>query len=123
MLVAFLYDLYLRSHSKGKRSLDDVYKELFRLYGRVGVRRDGNGAIIAALGGADAEARAFVRRYIESPAAIDLKSMIGAYGLQILPGGVRTHVQVADSLSREQRDLLRQLGYNERVDRRGARPK
>ncbi|HKS27396.1 MAG TPA: hypothetical protein VJS44_06230 [Pyrinomonadaceae bacterium] len=125
MLAAFLYDLSLRERSKGKRSLDNVYKELFRLYGRSGARADGNRALISALGGAEGEMRDFVRRYIESPASIDLKSAVAAYGLQLLPGGVRTHVQVSDSLSREQRDLLRQLGYNERVerDRRSARPR
>jgi predicted metalloprotease with PDZ domain len=123
MLVAFLYDLYLREQSGGKRTLDDVYKELFRLYRRTGVRKDGNSAVIAALGAG--EMRDFVRRYIESPNAIDLNSALTAYGLQLLPGGARTHVQVANSLSRGQRDLLRQLGYNERVerDRRGARPR
>ncbi|HEX8173719.1 MAG TPA: hypothetical protein VF543_01215 [Pyrinomonadaceae bacterium] len=125
MLAAFLYDLSLRERSGGKRSLDNVYKELYRLYGRTGVRTDGNRALITALGGAEGEMRDFVRRYIESPVGIDLKSVLAAYGLQILPGGVRTQVQVADSLSREQRDLLRQLGYNEKVerDRRNARPR
>ncbi|HEY0322434.1 MAG TPA: hypothetical protein VGC66_15870 [Pyrinomonadaceae bacterium] len=122
MLVAFLYDLYLREHSGGKRSLDNVYRELFRLYGRSGSRMEGNSAVIHALGGTG-ETRDFVRRYIESPAAIDLKSVLTIYGLQVLSGTARTHVQLADSLSREQRDLLRQLGYNDKVerDRRGAR--
>ncbi|HEX8749163.1 MAG TPA: hypothetical protein VF717_18450 [Pyrinomonadaceae bacterium] len=125
MLAAFLYDLSLRERSGGKLSLENVYKELYRLYGRTGARTDGNRALIAALGGAEGEMRDFVRRYIESPATIDLKSALSAYGLQVLPGGVRTHVQVADSLSRDQRDLLRQLGYNEKVerDRRNARPR
>lgn len=123
MLVAFLYDLSLREQSGGKRSLDNVYKELLRLYGHRGTRPDGNRAVIAALG-ATGEMRDFIRRYIESPAAIDLRSALTVYGLQLLPGGVRTHVQVASELSREQRDLLRQLGYNEKVERgrnRGAR--
>lgn len=125
MLAAFLYDLHLRGQSGGKRSLDNVYRELFRLYGRMGVRREGNPALIAALGGEAGEMRDFVRRYIESPAQIDLKSALSAYGLQLVPSGARTHIQVSDSLKREQRDLLRQLGYNERVerDRRGARPR
>lgn len=121
MLVAFLYDLYLRAESGGKRSLDNVYKELFRLYARTGVRRDANSAVVNVLAGANGEMRDFVRRYIESPATIDLKSALANYGLQLLAGGVRTHVEVAASLSREQRDLLRQLGYNEKVERRGAR--
>ena len=122
MLIAFLYDLYLRERSGGKRSLDNVYRELFRLYGRTGIRRDGNNAILSVLGG-EREFSDFVRRYIESAAAIDLKSALPVYGLQVMPGGVRTHVQVTDSLNRRQRDLLGQLGYNERVERdgRGAR--
>jgi predicted metalloprotease with PDZ domain len=125
LLAAFLYDLNLRELSRGKRSLDNVYRELFRLYGHSGIRKDGNSAIVTALGGAGGEMRDYVRRYIESPATIDLKSALSSYGLQLLPGGVRTHVQVSDSLSREQRDLLRQLGYNEKVERdpRGARRK
>jgi predicted metalloprotease with PDZ domain len=125
MLMAFLYDLKLREQSGGKRSLDNVYRELFRLYGRTGIRRDGNTALIDALGGTEGEMRDFVRHYIENPAPIDLRSALAAYGLQILPGGVRTNVQVVDSLRREQRDLLRQLGYNEKVerDRRSAPPR
>jgi predicted metalloprotease with PDZ domain len=125
MLVAFLYDLYLREQSGGKRSLDNVYRELFKLYGRASIRKDGNSAVIAALGSVGGEMRDFVRRYIEGPTAIDLKSVLSVYGLQILPGEARTHIQTADSLSRDQRDLLRQLGYNERVerDRRVARPR
>lgn len=124
MLVAFLYDLYLREQSGGKRSLDNVYRELFRLYGRSSVRTDGNRAVISALGG-EAEMREFVRRYIESPTAIDLKSSLSGYGLEILPGGARTHISIAGSTSQRQRDLLRQLGYNEKIerDRRTARPR
>jgi predicted metalloprotease with PDZ domain len=114
----------LREQSGGKRSLDNVYRELFKLYGRSGTRQGGSGAVIAALGGTG-EMRDFIRRYIESPAVIDLKSALPVYGLQLFPGGVRTHVQVAGGLSRQQRDLLRQLGYNEKVERdrsRSARP-
>lgn len=124
MLVAFLYDLYLRQQSGGKRSLDNVYRELFKAYGHTGARREGNSAVIAALGG-EAEMREFVRRYVESPVTIDLKSGLTPYGLEILPGGVRTHVFVTSALSSRQRDLLRQLGYNEKVerDRRAARPR
>jgi predicted metalloprotease with PDZ domain len=125
MLVAFLYDLSLRERSQGKRSLDNVYRELFMLYGRTGMRKDGNSAILSALGGDGAEMRDFVRLYIESAGAIDLKTALANYGLELLPNGVRTHVLVAEQLSRRQRDLLRQLGYNERVerDRRSARPR
>src|SRR6185436_19152632 len=49
MLVALLYDLTLRSKSGGKRSLDDVYKEIFRRY-RTGLKPGkGNDAVISAM--------------------------------------------------------------------------
>lgn len=113
MLVAFLYDLTLRQQSKGRRSLDDVYRELFRLYHAPGSRRDGNAAVIAALNGAG-EMQEFTRRYVESAAVIDLAQAIAPFGLQVDPGGVRTHISVMASLSGAQRDLLRKFGYNEK---------
>jgi hypothetical protein len=42
--------------------------------------------------------------------------MIETYGLRVEPGGVRTHVGVADSLDRSQQELLGKLGYNNRTE-------
>jgi predicted metalloprotease with PDZ domain len=114
MLVAFLYDLTLRQQTKGKHSLDDVYKELFRLYKSTEARRDGNASVIALLNGAGAM-QEFTHRYIESASAIDLPAAINAFGLQVDAGGVRTHVSVSASVSGAQRDLLRKFGYNEKT--------
>ncbi len=125
MLAAFLYDLGLRQKSKGKRSLDDVYRELFRLSRASQARRDGNQTALAALNNAG-EMQDVTRLYIESASAIDLPAAIAPFGLRLEPGGVRTRIAVADSLSGAQRDLLRKFGYNEKLDgtqRRGARPR
>jgi hypothetical protein len=62
--------------------------------------------------------RAFVEQYIEQASAIDLRSVIAPFGLEVLSGGVRTHLVVSTSLSRSQRDLLRKFGYNEEAQRR-----
>jgi predicted metalloprotease with PDZ domain len=115
MLAAFLYDLGLRQKTKGKRSLDDVYRELFRLGNASQARRDGNQAVLAALNGAG-EMQNVTGRYIESAGAIDLAAAIAPFGLRIETGGVRTRIAVADSLSGAQRDLLRKFGYNEKLD-------
>jgi len=111
MLVAALYDLTVRRNSRGKRSLDDVYRALFRQH-RTGVeRREGNAAVITALNSV-AGASDFSKRYIESANPLDLTTALDAFGLKVESNGARTRINVADSLSRAQRDLLRQMGYN-----------
>jgi predicted metalloprotease with PDZ domain len=112
MLVAALYDLTVRQQSRGKRGLDDVYRLLFRQQQRAGFeRREGNAFVIAALnsvaGGSD-----FSKRYIESANSLDLNTALGAFGLKVERSRASTRIDVADSISRPQRDLLRQMGYN-----------
>jgi predicted metalloprotease with PDZ domain len=111
MLTAALYDLTVRRNSRGRRSLDDVYRALFRQH-RAGVERpDGNAAVIAALnivaGGSD-----FSKRYVESASPLDLTTALSAFGFKVQRHGASTRINVDDSISRPQRDLLRQMGYN-----------
>ncbi len=114
MLVAFLYDLTLRLQTKGKHSLDDVYRELFRLHRMPAARKDGNTAVLAVLNGAG-DMQGFTHHYIEGAGGIDLQTAIAPFGLQVDAGGVHTHVSVAASTSSAQRDLLRKFGYNEKA--------
>ncbi len=122
MLAAFLYDMHLRLKTKGKRSLDDVYRELFRLSNTFQARRDGNLAALAALNNAG-EMHEVTRRYIENASAIDLSSAIAPFGLRVETGGVRTRIAVGENLSGAQRDLLRKFGYNEKLDGTSIRRK
>ena len=115
MLVAFLYDLTLMSRTGGRSSLDAVYRELFRRYGRGERREDGERVVIEILGGTGGM-RAFVERYVEGAEEITLPLIIGSFGLRVEPGGARTHVGVAESLAPPQRELLRKLGYNAAPD-------
>lgn len=114
MLMAFLYDLKLRSSSRGKQSIESIYPALMQKYGRnsQNSKADGNEAAISAIGQDDA-ARAFVRTYITQPARIDLVQELAPFGLQVETFGLRTRIGVADSITKQQRDLLQQLGYNE----------
>jgi len=114
MLVAFIYDLALRQQTKGKRSLNDVYRELFRLYQSPASRKDGNSAILAVLNSMG-ESQELTRRYVETANVIELPAAIAPFGLQVDPGGVRTRVVVASSVSGAQRDLLKKFGYNEKT--------
>jgi predicted metalloprotease with PDZ domain len=111
MLVAALYDLSVRRQSRGKRSLEDVYRLLFRGHRKGGENRDGNTTVIAALNSVYDNVE-FSKRYIESVNQLDLTNTLDAFGLQLGESGGRTRITVSKSLSRTQRDLLRQMGYN-----------
>lgn len=115
MLVAFLYDLTLMRQTGGKSSLDAVYRELHRRYGRGERREDGDRAVTEILGGMS-DMRGFVERYVEGATEITLPPLLAPLGLELKPGGARTHVGVRDSLEPAQRELLRKLGYNEGRD-------
>jgi predicted metalloprotease with PDZ domain len=111
MLVAALYDLGVRQQSRGKRSLEDVYRLLFRGQRAGGERREGNAVVIAALNNVSGRDD-FAKRYIQSVNQLDLTTVLDAFGLQLIRNGARTRITVSSSLSRQQRDLLRQMGYN-----------
>jgi predicted metalloprotease with PDZ domain len=115
MLVAFLYDLSLRQKTKGKRSLEDAYRELFRLHNLSRPRSDGNAAALAVLN-SEGEMRDLTHRYIEIADAIDLPAAVAPFGLRVESFGSRTRIAVNESLSGAERDLLRKFGYNEKLD-------
>ncbi|MFY9622655.1 MAG: hypothetical protein WAM70_11705 [Pyrinomonadaceae bacterium] len=120
MVVAFLYDLNLRSQTGGKRSLDDVYRRVFRDHPRKSAVKqaeaDGNAAATTALR-SELSSGNFVERFITAPVSIDLKNELAPFGLRV-EKLVRTHISVSDDVSKRQRDLLKQLGYNEPRARR-----
>lgn len=119
-LVAFLYDLTLRRETGGKSSLEDAYPELLRRHARGGVRVEGNRALVELLGGMSGMSD-FVSRYVTGSGEINLSQAIEAFGLRVEPGGARTHVGVVSSLDARQRELLRKLGYNEKLDAEAKR--
>lgn len=120
MVVAFIYDLKLRSQSEGKRSLDVVYRRILHDHSGPSPLKqpgpDGNAAAMAALR-SELPSTDFVERFIAAPVEIDLKKELAPYGLRV-EKLVRTHVSVSDDINKRQRDLLKQLGYNEPRPRR-----
>lgn len=125
MIIAFLYDLRLRLQTRGKRSIENIYPALVKNYGaHANILRqaaDGNVAAMSVLESEDATG-AFVRTFITAPAKIDLLQELAPFGLKVETLGLRTRVSVSDQLTKQQRELLRQLGYNEVTrDRRGRK--
>ncbi|HYX28220.1 MAG TPA: hypothetical protein VE863_06615 [Pyrinomonadaceae bacterium] len=113
MLVAMMTDLKLRE-SGNKRGLDDVYRQLFAKYAQGQFEKsqsqDGNDRIIDLL--KSERALPTIGATITEPTTIDLRRELLAYGLVVENSGVRTRVTVAESLTKRQRDLLAELGYN-----------
>ena len=107
MLVAFLYDLMMRKESGGQKSLADSYRTLFT--GQLTDGADGNEAIIGVLG-STAEARNFLKSYVENSTAVELDKVLPAYGLSILFTSKGSQLRVGD-LNQDQKQLLRSLGH------------
>jgi predicted metalloprotease with PDZ domain len=121
MVVAFLYDLKLRNQSRGKHSLDDAYRKMFQDYhvadagsNRVAASQgtDGNDAAANALA-SDSSTQGFVRQFIREAVTISLASELAPFGLRVETFGLRTRLSVSEQMSKPQRDLLRELGYND----------
>ncbi len=128
MVVAFLYDLKLRNQSHGKRSLDDLYRKLFQHYhssdpvsSTLTNEGDGNDAIMNVLAG-ESMSQDFVQTFIRNPVVINLQAELAPFGLRAEKFGSRTSISVSEQLTKRQRDLLRELGYNDYVghQRRGT---
>jgi hypothetical protein len=50
---------------------------------------------------------------VTQPARIDLRQELAPFGLQVETFSLRTRINVSEDLTKQQRDLLRQLGYND----------
>jgi predicted metalloprotease with PDZ domain len=114
MLIGFLIDLKARQ-TGNERGLDDLYQKLFAKYQRHGDGRlelkEGNDAVTALLA-SERPMESAAAAAVNNPLAIDLASELAPYGLLVDKFGTNTRVTVAERLTKRQRDLLRELGYN-----------
>ena len=82
---------------------------------------DGNDGVMNVLAG-ESMSQDFVQRFIRNPVAINLQAELEPFGLRAEKFGSRTSISVSEPLTKRQRDLLRELGYNDYVrhQRRGT---
>ena len=108
MLVAFIYDLTIRSRTKCKGSISDVYKDLFRSNST----GQGNAnEIIIRLLSERSGMQTFVKEFVEGRGKLDFESQLLGYGLQFGNSDLRPGFSVLPSLSKERREVLGCLGY------------
>ncbi|HUE83561.1 MAG TPA: hypothetical protein VMM84_15785 [Pyrinomonadaceae bacterium] len=109
MLVALLYDLTIRTDSNNRRSLDNLYQEIFRI-ARSSGPTDANAALLSGLA-KEVEMKEAMQDLIVGPGRIHLDVALRPFGLEVISQGSRSRVQVAADLTSSQRNLLRSLGY------------
>jgi M61 glycyl aminopeptidase len=109
MLIAFLYDLKARTDSRNRDTLDSLYMKLFRHFSPGSLKADGNEAISSLI--SEAAGRDFAKGYIETGTKVELSGVLPQFGIQVLDSGAGKRLQIAITLTKEQRQVLRAIGY------------
>lgn len=108
MLVALIYDLMLRRNSRGRESLPEIYPLLLRE--AAGGGQDANEVVMRVLDARPGLDR-FSEQYVQGKSEIDLKGELAPFGLEVTNAGSTQRITVSKKLDREQRQLLKALGY------------
>lgn len=108
MLVAFLYDLIVRLESGGKATLSDCYPPLFSYYRDKPANAN---EVIMKLLSATPSTRDFPQIYIKNKGRLELEQVLTRFGFKMDSSGPRSRLLVGKVLTKEQRELLRSLGY------------
>jgi predicted metalloprotease with PDZ domain len=111
MLVGFLCDLAMLEWSKGKRSTDDLVRELYRKYPLTGPRTDGNSAVLDLMK-ASPELVPIADRYITGAETIDWAALLKEAGLEAGQNGREIVLKAVAKPSGRQKGILDKLGYN-----------
>jgi hypothetical protein len=107
MVAAFLCDLVLLSHSKGKSSVFDVLREIYTKYKYPEPRVDGNTAVISIMR-KHSELLPIVDKYVDGSGFIEWENELSLAGIEYTKNGLA----VMTKLNSRQKDLLNSLGYN-----------
>jgi predicted metalloprotease with PDZ domain len=108
MLVAFLCDLAMLEASKGKRSTDDIVREVYRRHSGEAKPRDGNEAVMDLMRSYK-ELVPIVERYVTGTEKLDMTALLTAAGLESADGTMLKAIAKPNS---GQKKILDKLGYN-----------
>ncbi len=111
MIVAFLCDLALLRESRGRRSLNEIFRELYRKHAVPHPPQEANKAVLDILK-SHAELREITAKYIEGKEKIDLGPALADFGLEAQTRGGVTTIKIKSKLTGRQKDLLVRLGLN-----------
>jgi predicted metalloprotease with PDZ domain len=111
MLVAFLCDLALLEHSRGKSDVNDLLRKIYDDYRYPKPRQDGNAAILKILQSYP-ELKDIAKRYIEGTEKLDWSEKLAEAGIESREENYTTFLSATEKPNSRQKDLLNRLGYN-----------
>jgi hypothetical protein len=111
MLVAFLIDITILRQSKGKKSLDEILREIYQKHSSSNPRTDGNEAILKILQ-SNKDLQPSVEKYIKSNEKVVWENDLEAVGIDATEQNFNTKLSVKQKPNGRQKDLLDKLGYN-----------
>lgn len=111
MLVAFLYDVAMLDASQGKRSTDNLLRELYEKHRPPAKTTDANNAILTHIRSRP-ELVPIVERYVSGSEALDWTALLNKAGIEATTRDQLTRLATIAKPSGRQKDLLDKLGYN-----------
>jgi predicted metalloprotease with PDZ domain len=111
MLVAFLCDLAILKQSRGKRSINDIFREIYQKHRVPNESADGNAAILKILNNYS-ELNLIIESYVKGSENINWKTDLESVGIETKEENSFIKLNVKTKLSGKQKDLLDKLGYN-----------
>ncbi len=111
MLVAFLCDLAILKQSRGKRSINDIFREIYQKHRVPNESADGNAVILKTLNNYS-ELNLIIANYVQGTENINWKTDLESVGIEEEEEKSSIKLNVKTKLSGKQKDLLDKLGYN-----------
>lgn len=111
MLVAFMCDLAMLEASKGKRSTNDLLRELYSKHSGAAASQDGNATVLALLKRRP-ELVQIADRHVTGVEKLDLTQLIESAGIEMQSADRSAKLSVVAKPTGRQKDLLDKLGYN-----------
>ncbi len=111
MLVAFLCDIAILQESRGRRSISEIFREVYQKHKMPNEKKNGNEAIAAVLKNKK-ELRPLIEKYIEGAEKFDWQTDLESVGIEAETENSFVKLRVKSKLSGRQKDLLNRLGYN-----------
>ena len=109
MLVAFLCDAAMLKNEK--RSLDDVFSEIYRKHRFPNDAADGNAAVLNVLGEYN-PLDSIIEKYVKGAGKINWETDLQTIGIETTSENSFVKLSVKAKLNGRQKDLLNKLGYN-----------
>jgi predicted metalloprotease with PDZ domain len=110
LLVAFLCDIAILKESNGKKSLADIFRQIWKKHKKPNLNLEGNEAIFKSFAEYKEVSNIFTN-YVSGKLKVEFRDELTPFGLEYLKS--ENKIVLLDKLNGKQKDLLDKLGYNQ----------